>query len=131
MCDLEVCGIHYGDCPYCWIVPTIPIPPPRREPDHIIDTVGLALSRLLRESVEDIWASLCPGRPLLAMLYDVRRRPADGVILDLLRKLVQGPLREIVKDIVRETMIEELPGALVALDLLPDTTEFDTEGGAD
>ena len=86
---------------------------------------------MLRESVEDVFAELFPGRPLPAILEDVRRRPADGVILGLARKIIEGPLRETLKDIVRETIIEELPGALIALGLLPDTNEFDHEGGAD
>ena len=129
VCDIS-CGIIPDDCPACWPVPVAPTLPPRPRPDHLVEMLGRGLSRLLREPVEDMWA-MVSDRPLPGVLYDVRSRPADDVMLGLTRMILEGPLREILKDIVRETLIEELPGALVALDLLPDTTELDHQGGAD
>lgn len=128
-CDPLVCGIHFGDCPDCWDVVDIPTPTRGAAPDHILDTLAARASDWLRESVEDVHASLRPGEALPDMLADVRHRSAGKVLLGLVRRLLEGPARETLKENVRETMSEELPGVLAALGLLHDDAAIGTDRG--
>jgi hypothetical protein len=108
----------------------VPVPPVERAaPDHNLDTLKADLSRLAADSVEDVYAAFLPGRPLPAILRDVRRRKAGRVALALLEWLLDGPLRGKLEEIDCDVLVEMLPRGLVALGLMPDTGSVGADGG--
>jgi hypothetical protein len=130
-CDDLSCGIFPGDCPVCWTNQVVPVAQPDCRPDHILDTLAADISRRLWDPVGDVWGDLFPGRPLPEMLRDVRRRPADRVLLGLLRRLLDSQREEAVGDIARRVLVDVLPDALQGMGLLPDDDDCTPdEGGA-